>query len=606
MFKEHAQNLIITSMEEVNANVAISMIYGDTTNLDEGIQDDFETIGVSHLMSVSGTHITSFMLIINTILGLNTKVKVINKNKKIKSKTKIKTKTIRLVLQIISIWMYIIFTGFSISVVRAGIMLIISIVCNALNKRKDKHKVLAVTFLIMLFQNPFSLFNTGMRLSFLATLGIIMCGNHIVKLFEKATGKTKNEVIKRITEYIAQNIAITIAVQLLIIPIQIQAFNKLPFPIVIPNLILGLISIPIRVLGTIGIMLSFVPMLSCKIFSMLEIFVKFLINVVRILKTVSFGISTVSQPVIFFVLYYILIFIIYIFLKLNSITNKYERINLKKLLKCLKIIGIILTILLITMAITVNIYSIYCSEYVYFFNVEQGDMSYIKSGPSSIIVDIGSLRNKLAYNTISSYFKTSNLKKVDAIIISHMHKDHINGLEDFVKKYNVGIIIYAKPKDESPAYQNFKEMLISHNINSKEVKAGEIINVGKIKVQVLLPDENYIVAPDEINANSLVCIITVGDKKMLYMGDASVETEEKLIKQNIDMKNVFILKVGHHGSKTSTSHKFIQVVQPKHAIISALKKYYGHPHENTIETLKQNNVYTYLTENIGAIKFKLN
>ena len=89
------------------------------------------------------------------------------------------------------------------------------------------------------------------------------------------------------------------------------------------------------------------------------------------------------------------------------------------------------------------------------------------------------------------------------------------------------------------------------------------------------------------------------------MGDGSIETENKLLKQDCDIDSIYVLKVGHHGSKTSTSNKFIQKTNPQNAVISTLKKYYGHPHQNTIDTLKQNNVWIYLTEKQGAIKFSL-
>ncbi|MBQ8043462.1 MAG: DNA internalization-related competence protein ComEC/Rec2 [Clostridia bacterium] len=602
MFKEHVKNIIKSSMEETNANLAMSMIYGDTTDLDESIKEDFEEVGVSHLMSVSGTHITSFMFVINILFRINKKE---NKCKNKKNK-RIKIKGL---IQIISICIYIIFTGFSISVFRSGIMIIISIVCDMLNKTKDKYKALVLTLGVILFHTPYAIFNVGMQLSFLATLGIIMFGKSVANEFYKLTNKIKNEIIKKIIKYIIENTAITIAVQLMIIPIQIQSFNKLPFPVILPNLILGIISTPIRVIGTIGIMLSFIPALSGKIFSFLEILVTILLRTSKIFKSISFGISTVSMPVIFLVLYYIFILGIFVYFKIKNITSsvrvKEGKYNFKKLLKYLKIFEATLFILIISLVTFINVYSICFSQYVYFFNVEQGDMSYIKCGKESVIVDIGSMSNNLAFNTISNYFKASNLNKVDAIIVSHMHKDHINGLESFLQNYKVGRVIYSKPKTINKAYTDFKELLNKYDVNLVEVKRGDVINIGEIQIQVLLPDEEYIESLDEVNTNSLVCKITVKDKQMLYMGDASIETEEKLIKENMDISNIYILKVGHHGSKTATSNEFIQKIKPENAVISALKKYYGHPHEQTTDTLKENNVYIYLTEQQGAIKFNL-
>lgn len=609
MFKSYVQNIIKNNMSETNANVAMTMIYGDTTQLDESIQQNFEDIGVSHLMSVSGTHISSFMLIINFILSSNERTKRAKNNKKKNSKIN-KNKICKVMIKIICIFMYVVFTGFGISVLRAALMIVISLLCDLFDIKKNRYLALLITLLIILINTPYVIFNTGMRLSFLATLGIVAFSKNLTGLFSKLLGKVKNEYVKGVITFVIQNIAITISVQLMIIPIQIQAFNKLPLPVILPNLILGILSTPIIIIGTIGIMLSFIPKIAILLFKLTEIFVTILLNASKVFKIISFSISTVSMPLMFFVLYYIFVLGIFIYFKLNNIVKidkitKNTKYNLKKLLKYLKVFEIVMAVSLVTLVIFLNIYSIHFSQYVYFFNVEQGDMSYIKCGKASIIVDIGSLRNNLAFNTISNYLKTANLTKVDLVIISHMHKDHINGLEQLLQNYQVGMVIYSKPKENSVAYQDFKEMLTKYNVASKEAKAGDEITIGKMKVQVLFPGNEYI-ASDEVNANSLVCKITVNDKHLLYMGDASKETEERIIEEYTKMDNIYILKVGHHGSKTATSDEFVQQIKPQNAVISALKKYYGHPHQNTIDTLKENGVYTYLTEKQGAVKFSLN
>lgn len=609
-FKQYVQNIIYSSMSDINANVAIPMIYGDRTNLDTEIKEDFESIGVSHLMSVSGTHIASFMLIINTLPRVKRKYKKIkckiNKNNK-KNKTTIILKG---VIQIICILAYIAFTGFGVSVFRAGIMLIISIICNMLNINKSKYMSWSISLAFVLFISPYAIFGTGMQLSFLASLGIIVFWKDISKLFCKITYNIKNEILKKIVEYILENLSITIAVQLMIIPVQMQAFNRLPFPILISNLILGIISILIRVFGTFGIILSFIPEVSCTIFVITEVFVELLIKISNVFKTISFGINVVSMPFIFFVLYYLCIFILAIYFKLKNVVNKNEKsasnISFNKLIKYVKNVAIVLTICIVMFGIILNIYTVYISKYVYFFNVEQGDMSYIKHGKDSAIVDMGSMRNNLAFNTISNYFKSNNITKVDVIVISHMHKDHINGLEKFLEKYKVGQIIYSKPKVTSENYTKFLNVLNKYDVTRKQVRAGDKINVGKIEIDILLPGNKYIISDDEENANSLVCKITVKDKELLYMGDGSFETEEELLKLNYDIENIDILKVGHHGSKTATSNSFIQKIEPQYAVISAHKKYYGHPHQNTIDTMRENNVWIYLTEKQGAIKFNLN
>lgn len=608
-FKEYVQNIIQSSMNIPNSNVAISMIYGNKVDLDEDIKRDLDTIGVSHLMSVSGTHITSFMLVINIILGLN-KGKRKSRNVQRKHNNMRRTSVIiKGIVQIICILTYMVFVGIGVSVLRAGIMLIVSVLYNMFGKRNRKYIGVIISLCVVLFVSPYSIFNTGMQLSFLASLGIIVFWKEFTKIFCKTVNNISNKIIRKIVEYILENIAITVAVQLVIVPIQIQVFNKLPVPIILPNLILGIISVPIRIIGTFGIILFFIPILASKLFRITEIFVVFLIKAVNIFKEFSFGINLVSMPAIFFVIYYLFVGLLALYLKIKRMVGITERMRTKfdfeRTIKYIKILIILLLVSVIGFVILLNVHTIYISKYVYFFNVEQGDMSYIKYKKASVLVDIGCMREGIAFNTISNYFKANNITRVDAIVISHMHKDHINGLEKFLEKYKVGQVIYAKPKHTSENYEYFLNVLDKYNITKKQVKSGDRITIGKIEINILLPDTKYIQSEDEENANSLVCKISVNKKELLYMGDGSMETEEKLLSKNYNIGNVYILKVGHHGSKTATSEAFIQKVKPQNAVISAHKRYYGHPHENTIDTLKQNNVWLYLTEKHGAIKFSL-
>ena len=620
-FKAYVKDLIKVSFKDEKADLAIAMIYGDTNNLDETTKQSFETIGVSHLMSVSGTHVASFVLIINMFLGNNNKkrinknkskdgIKYTNRSKNKKDITKKGKKILISTIQILSICVYVIFTGASVSVLRAGLMIILAIIYNILDKDKGKYKALLISLAVIFLNNPFVIFNIGMLLSYLATLGIILYAKYFTNYLHKFIPKVKNKVVERLIKTVVQSIAITLSVQLMILPVQIQTFNKISFPVIISNLIIGTISIPIRVIGTIGIILSFIPTISSFVFTLLKPFVSILICCVNLFEQISFSISLSSMPFVFFVVYYLFTLCIYMFVRIDNIVKNNNKIkqfkyNLKKLKLYLKKIMCMSLILVVLLIAWVNIYNVYFSEYVYYFNVEQGDMSYIKSKTNSVIVDIGSMRQGLASNVISNFFKSNNLKSVDSIIISHFHTDHMNGLEELLIKYKVKEVIYTAPKKETKVYKNFKEVIKKYNITKTQVKAGDKIIRGNIHIEFLLPDNNYINSKDEENANSLICKIEVNNKTLLYMGDASKETEEKLLKSKQDLNDIYILKVGHHGSKTATTQEFIKKIKPSHAVISALKKYYGHPHEDTINTLESNQVNINITEKHGAIKFNL-
>lgn len=290
-----------------------------------------------------------------------------------------------------------------------------------------------------------------------------------------------------------------------------------------------------------------------------------------------------------------------------------KRENVKKVKKWISC----MLVIYITINIFLNIYTLYFENYVYFFNVEQGNMAIIRYKRKNILIDYGSTKESLASNILSNFLKSKAIKKIDLAVISHMHDDHMNGF--LSEESEVEKIMYAYPKEETVNFEKIKEKADAKNISLIETELFETYNYNGINMIVLSPKKNKTIqAGDIANANSLVLLLSINNKNMLFMGDATKETEKEIMKklQNLEdtnlkkdtekrLENIDILQVGHHGSKTSTSEGFIQKITPKNAIISAKKEKYGHPHNETLDTLKKYNVNIYITENKGAIRFKL-
>lgn len=588
-FKKSVEENLNKSLGTKEASLAMSLVYGESSNLEESIKTSFSNIGISHLMSVSGTHIASVLLLVNMFFKKKTK--------------KVKVKAI---LGIILMIMYVTFTGFSLSSVRALFMTSITMICKSFHLQISKCKIFSITFILMLLYVPFGIFNLGFQLSFLSVFGIYLFHKYINRLLLSKVKVKKDTILFKILKYIITCVSLTISVKFVILPLEINSFNRISFPIIISNVLIGALCIPIRSVGMLGVIFSFVPQVSFFLFTLLKPFISLIYFLVTSLNSISFEITVASLPTIFICVYYILIFCIYLLLKLKNIKGKNKsKYNLQRVYLVIKKCCIFLFASLIVSIVMLNIYFKNYSKEVYFFNVEQGDMSYIKYGDESIIVDIGSLRKGLAANVISAYFKKYNLNSVDVIIISHLHTDHVNGLEEFVKNFDVGMVVFANPEQETETYTKLVEMLEKNNIAVKEVLGESYINLENIKIQILLPDVSYIES-DNLNTNSIICKVTAGDKNILYMGDADKASEEKLMDKYQGLGKIDILKVGHHGSKTSTTSEFVEYVNPKHSVISAKKKYYGHPHESVLENLRNFNVMIHITEKVGAIKFSLN
>lgn len=215
------------------------------------------------------------------------------------------------------------------------------------------------------------------------------------------------------------------------------------------------------------------------------------------------------------------------------------------------------------------------SEEVSFINVGQGDACFIRKGQTTVLIDTGGNANKdIGYNNLIPYFKKKRIYRINLVITTHDDFDHMGALESLINNYKVES--YIKDKDNFP------------------------LSIGGITFN----NYNYYGYTSEGNENSLVISFRLGHKDYLITGDADFETEKKIIKDNKSIP-CDILKVGHHGSKTSTSDEFLDYLKPKEAIISCGKNNkYGHPHKEVINRLKKRNIIIKRTDEMGTITYK--
>ena len=594
MYKEYLGNTLDKYMDNKYSVIAKSIIYGDTLDIDEEIKTDFEKAGVSHMMAISGSNIVGLVTVVTIVLNRCKLGKNVGK-----------------FFSIMVIVIYIILTGGSLSTLRAGIMCIICTLQNLEKSKSGKESStlnnLLLTILLILIYAPFSIVNTGFILSVLASFGIILFNPYFTDAKQKLLLKVKSKSVKSMLDILLTNLFLTLSVQILIFPVQVNSFNLISLTSILSNVFCGIISSAITVIGSVYVVFSWMPIVSYIISKLLSFCIIILLFLINFFRHISLDINVMDLSIIAILTYYISVFLIYLRLYLTKVYTK-KKLKLKKytLMQCICIIVFTLCILFS------SIYFKFLDNYISFFNVGQGELSLIKSGENMVVVDIGSMKTTLAYNSINGYFKKMNIKKIDAVILSHMHSDHINGLESFVKEYKVNKIIYAKSFGETEEYINFLRIVKEYNLESICVEGGDNFSFGDIQVEILLPDDKEILSKEDkegLNTNSLVCKISIKDKDVIYMGDATHETEKILLEKYND-SNIFngieILKVGHHGSKTSTSREYIEKVLPKYAVIYAKEKYYGHPHKDTLEVLKENNVQIYITEKVGYIKFNLN
>jgi competence protein ComEC len=241
-------------------------------------------------------------------------------------------------------------------------------------------------------------------------------------------------------------------------------------------------------------------------------------------------------------------------------------------------------------------------------NVGQADATLIQYKGKNMLIDTGDVDSR---DSLVQQLKQHNVKTLDIIVITHPHGDHLGGMAALFKNFTIKQIYDNGQAANTAMYKNYLKNIKAKNISYKALKKGDSFTLGDaIQFEVLSPGTIFTKENTEgvsesglTNNNSLVCKMTYGKFSVLFTGDAQKEAEAQLLKAYGSSKlQSDILKVGHHGSKTSSSPAFIKAVAPKAATISCGQgNQYKFPHEPTLKTLNDQHVSIYRTDRNGAI-----
>ena len=595
-----------------SSKLVIGILLNDMSNIDEKTKENFNNSNLSHILAVSGTHMTYIILGLSILL-----------NRSIgKRKTSI--------ISIIGIIFYCLLIGFSASVYRATIMGIMMLLSKIIYRKNDLWTDLSFSLLIILIYNPYLISNLGLQFSYLGTIGIILFNKQIEIFLTKKISNIKrykyynrkNE-LKIITK-IVQMISVTISANLCIIPIIIFNLNTLNIYFIISNLLVNIIIEPIMIICFIFLISLFINLqLACFFGFFVTIGIRMLLFISKI-GQMPFSKIYIQTPKVYVLLIYFIIIIIFNFyyskVILGKQTNTSKRfknivsylrykIFLVKNKKKNLIKKIMVMFLLINIVFFLLIKPQISGLKIYFLDVGQGDSTFIITPKNkTILIDGGGSENStfdVGKKVLIPYLLDRGYTSLDLVIISHFDTDHVGGILSVLDELKVKKVCIAKQYEKTENYEKFLKIISKKSIEVQVLTIGDILKIeDNLIFEVLFPKETLI-KENSINNNSLVMKLVYKDFKMLFTGDIESPAEEKIVSlyKNTGKLESDVLKVAHHGSKTSTSQEFLKLVNPKIALIGVGENnLFGHPSKEVIERFEKCKIKVYRTDEYGEIE----
>lgn len=235
---------------------------------------------------------------------------------------------------------------------------------------------------------------------------------------------------------------------------------------------------------------------------------------------------------------------------------------------------------------------------IHFIDVENADCIFVRQQDKTLLIDAG---ESTTFDRVERYLEDYGVDHLDLVIATHPHADHIGGMPSVLERFSVGEFIMSfMPEDATPTtrtYIRMLELLDEKEIPVREAKVGDIYELGTARLQILGPIEET----DEKNDMSVITRLTFGDRAFLFTGDAESGVEKQLVNSGYPL-SADVLKLGHHGSKTSSSSLFLKAVSPQCVIATCgAENDYGHPHREVLQRLESMGITLYRADVSGNI-----
>jgi len=550
-----------TYLQSKEAGLLLGILLGYKEGISSLIQTNFSKAGVSHVIVVSGLHVGMISLICLWFTRF----------------LRIRTWQ-RYMIVIVLVIFYALLTGCKPSILRASLLVGAGALGWVLGREKRLLALLSTAALILLIYNPFFLFDIAFQLSFASSLAIAVIAPILEVQFSQSP---------LLSHRFLGILPVTIAAQLGVMPIAIYHFREISIVSVLANVIVVPLIAPILSLGIIGFIISFVSsIIAVPVFAVLDLLLRLVINTVSFFANLSFSSLSVGVSIFGVIcLYGILAALIIYMRKKESVFKP----------RTLVFISLIIPVGLIWWRIGTSLPP---REFrATFLDVGQGDAVVIRAPDgASVLIDGGQ-----DPRVLKELLLEEDICKIDLLVLSHPHADHLNGLIEVAQRSSIGSVLVGKFTNADQNYGEFQAVINERDIPCFTAREGLKLKVGSDMELVILSDSKDSSSDTNLNNCSVVAKLCYKEFSILFPGDIESEEELELLDWKEELHSS-VLKVTHHGSSNGTNREFIKYAQPMAAVISVGKdNRFGHPSSSTVDILESCGAKIYRTDKNGNV-----
>lgn len=641
-WRERFQREIDARFAPETAGVLGAALLGNRYNLSHSASERFREGGTFHVLVISGLHISFIGAVVFLVVRRLTARRLV-----------------QFLLPASIVWCYSIAVGAEASVVRAALMFSFTGLATIVFRQATSLNALGAAALILLIRSPKEIFDPSFQLTFLSVLAIVaiawplllrmsaigawhptrstpyppacspgvktLCellfwserrwqqelarSPHDYGLFKaRAAAWLERYHVQSCLRYVFGAVVVSASVQLVLLPLMIVYFHRLSLASLVLNIIVSVLLAALVAVALVALLLAQVSAaISAPLFKLADAINWLMIHSVDPFS--SFDLAALRLPEytgpaasVYLIYYLPLLLLLFALSHWRPLALlKERRCKLQRFVLPMSMLQVLLTAVLVLHPLSSRRAD--ARLHVDFLDVGQGDSALITMPDgTTLLVDGGGntteASRRIGETVVSEYLWWRGLSEVDYVLATHADTDHIDGLNDVLKNFPVRSALVARRPANDPEFLKFSHTLTATNTHAEVIQAGDVIRFGSVELSMLWPS---VAGEQSTNNDSIVLRLKFGEHSILLTGDIEKLAERALVESNQDL-NTTVVKVPHHGSKTSSTDDFVRATQPTLAIISVGRNsMYGHPHPEVVERWQANGATVLTTGECGTI-----